>query len=108
MTEASHSSSPLPGVGLKPARAASRGAVHLCLLMIRCYQAMIRPWLIGSCKFYPTCSEYAAEALHTHGLWRGGRLAARRLFRCHPFGPGGIDPVPPTPEKLAPTHAASE
>ena len=55
---------------------------------------MIRPLLIGSCKFCPTCSEYAIEALRIHGLWRGSWLAIRRICRCHPFGPGGIDPVP--------------
>lgn len=108
MTEAPHTSASTPEVDVKPAHAVSRGAVRLCLLGIRCYQAMIRPWLIGSCKFYPTCSEYAAEALHTHGLWQGGCLAARRLIRCHPFGPGGIDPVPPVSDNRAPSHAASE
>jgi len=65
------------------------------VFLVRCYQVMVRPHLIGSCKFFPTCSEYAVEALRTHGLWRGSILAIRRLGRCHPFSPGGLDPVPP-------------
>lgn len=63
--------------------------------LIRCYQAVVRPLLIGTCKFCPSCSEYAIEALRTHGLARGTWLAARRVARCHPFSAGGIDPVPP-------------
>lgn len=65
------------------------------VFMIRCYQSLLRPHLLGSCKFYPTCSEYAAESLTRHGLVRGGLLAIKRLARCHPFGMGGFDPVPP-------------
>lgn len=68
--------------------------VLLATLAIRCYQIVIRPHLIGCCRFYPTCSEYAIEALRTHGFVRGSVLAARRLGRCHPFSSGGIDPVP--------------
>ena len=49
----------------------------------------------GGCKFLPTCSEYAAQAITLHGPWRGSALAAWRLLRCHPFSPGGLDPVPP-------------
>ena len=66
----------------------------LAILLVRAYQFSIRPLLIGSCKFCPSCSEYAITALQRHGLLRGGWLAARRLLRCHPFGQGGIDPVP--------------
>ena len=62
---------------------------------VRCYQLIIRPHLIGSCKFCPSCSDYAAEALREHGLVYGFWLALRRIARCHPFSPGGIDPVPP-------------
>ena len=72
-----------------------RTAVVPFILLVRAYQLLIRPFLIGHCKFHPTCSEYAVEALQTHGLLRGIGLAARRVFRCHPFGPGGIDLVPP-------------
>ena len=70
--------------------------VSLLICLIRCYQGVLRPLLAGSCKFCPTCSEYATEALLAHGLWRGTLLAARRLLRCHPFGLGGYDPVPPS------------
>ncbi|UCE62392.1 MAG: membrane protein insertion efficiency factor YidD [Phycisphaerales bacterium] len=72
-----------------------RAIVFTAVLTIRCYQAMIRPHLIGTCKFHPSCSEYGIEALQTHGLCRGSLLAAGRVCRCHPFGAGGIDPVPP-------------
>ena len=72
-------------------------AVRVCLVLITMYQGLVRPLLLGSCKFCPTCSEYAATALKSHGLWRGGRLAFGRLLRCHPFSPGGIDPVPKCP-----------
>jgi len=69
-------------------------AVRVCLVLIIMYQSMVRPLLLGSCKFCPTCSDYAATALKTHGMWRGARLAFGRILRCHPFSPGGIDPVP--------------
>ncbi len=75
-----------------------RPAVWVLVFLIRSYQAIIRPHLHGSCKFCPTCSQYAIEALLAHGLMRGSILAARRIVRCHPFTPGGIDPVP------SPTH----
>lgn len=64
------------------------------LFLIRAWQMIVRPLLIGTCKFCPSCSDYCAEALIRHGLWRGLRLGARRVLRCHPFTPGGIDPVP--------------
>ncbi|MGD2107879.1 MAG: membrane protein insertion efficiency factor YidD [Phycisphaerae bacterium] len=76
--------------------------VLLLVFLIRCYQGMIRPLLIGSCKFCPTCSEYAIEAIQSHGPIRGVGLTLRRLTRCHPFSPGGIDPVP------APTQHAAD
>lgn len=76
-----------------------RAVTKLFILMIWAYQLAIRPFLIGSCKFQPSCSEYAAQALARHGLSRGAWLSVRRICKCHPFGPGGIDPVPefPTP-----------
>lgn len=57
----------------------------------------------GGCKFLPTCSEYAAQAITIHGPWRGMAMAAWRLARCHPFSPGGLDPVPPA-RHSAPCH----
>ena len=63
-------------------------------LSIRLYQALIRPFLWGSCRFVPTCSEYALEAINTHGPARGIALTLRRLSKCHPFSKGGMDPVP--------------
>ena len=69
----------------------------LAVLLVRCYQAMIRPHLLGACKFHPTCSEYGIEALHSHGFLRGTTLTIRRIARCVPFTAGGFDPVPPPP-----------
>jgi putative membrane protein insertion efficiency factor len=75
-----------------PARAPSRGA-RVLLVLIRAYQAA-RFGHVSPCRFTPTCSEYAAEALQRHGLRRGLGLTLRRLGRCRPFGPYGADPVP--------------
>lgn len=65
--------------------------------LVRGYQLLISPVLPGSCRFYPTCSSYAMEALNHHGLFKGGWLALRRIGRCHPWGGEGIDPVPGSP-----------
>jgi len=62
---------------------------------IRFYQKFISPLKPPTCRFYPTCSHYALEALETHGALRGSWLTAKRLVKCHPFHPGGFDPVPP-------------
>ena len=62
--------------------------------LIRIYQWLVSPLLPRACRFAPSCSEYAAEAIGRHGLMRGGWLAARRLLRCHPWGGDGFDPVP--------------
>ena len=64
------------------------------VLLIRGYQIAISPALPPSCRFTPTCSQYAIEAISRYGALKGGWLAARRLSRCHPFHPGGPDPVP--------------
>ncbi len=66
----------------------------LALALIRAYQISVSPWLPPCCRFVPTCSHYAAEALTRHGLGRGLVLALKRLARCHPLGGGGWDPVP--------------
>jgi putative membrane protein insertion efficiency factor len=60
----------------------------------RAYKLTLSPWIGRQCRFLPTCSDYAAEALIRHGALRGGMLAARRLCRCHPWGGSGFDPVP--------------
>ncbi|MEN9207491.1 MAG: membrane protein insertion efficiency factor YidD [Gloeomargarita sp. GMQP_bins_120] len=72
----------------------------LALLAIRAYQRWISPLKPPSCRFYPTCSVYAYEAVQRFGPWRGGWLALRRLLRCHPWSPGGYDPVPEKLESL--------
>lgn len=66
----------------------------LLIALIRGYQYALSPFLGGSCRFLPTCSAYAIEAIQAHGAFRGGVLAARRIMRCHPFGRSGYDPVP--------------
>ncbi|HYB73883.1 MAG TPA: membrane protein insertion efficiency factor YidD [Candidatus Sulfotelmatobacter sp.] len=71
-------------------RAARRGAIAL----IRLYQVVLSPLLPPACRFRPTCSAYAEEAIARHGAIRGACLAASRLARCHPWHPGGYDPVP--------------
>lgn len=81
---------PSPATTARPSRlaaAALRGA-------IRGYQWTISPLLGPHCRFSPTCSAYAHEAIGMHGAWRGIRLALGRIARCHPFHPGGLDPVP--------------
>jgi putative membrane protein insertion efficiency factor len=64
------------------------------LWLIRGYQLAISPMLGNRCRFYPSCSEYSMESLRRHGLFRGLWLTVRRLGRCHPWHPGGFDPVP--------------
>jgi putative membrane protein insertion efficiency factor len=62
--------------------------------LLRFYQKFLSPLKPPTCRFHPTCSSYAIEAFSRHGPWRGAWLAVRRLLRCHPFHPGGYDPVP--------------
>jgi putative membrane protein insertion efficiency factor len=75
-----------PGVG---------PVARLLMAAISVYRRFISPLLGPRCRFYPSCSAYALEAVRVHGAARGSWLAARRLSRCHPFHPGGLDPVPP-------------
>jgi putative membrane protein insertion efficiency factor len=62
--------------------------------LLRFYKTAISPLLPRACRYEPTCSVYAREAIERYGFWRGSRLAVARLARCHPFRPGGFDPVP--------------
>jgi hypothetical protein len=79
----------------------SRAAAGLLLTGIRFYQAVFAPVMPVGCKFYPSCSHYAAEAITRHGAARGLWLAAARLWRCRPFTKGGFDPVPDVVEDMA-------
>ena len=64
-------------------------------VLIKGYQWLISPVLPGNCRFYPTCSSYALQALDAHGPLKGGWLGVKRILRCHPWNDGGYDPVPP-------------
>ena len=85
MSSENASSGSRPRAGL-PAR--------LLLLALEAYRALLSPLLGGHCRFWPSCSVYAQEAIEKHGAWRGARLTLLRLARCQPFARGGIDPVP--------------
>jgi len=78
-----------------PVAARPGPAARPFVLLITVYQRWISPFLPPSCRFYPSCSAYAVEALTVHGVFRGSWLALRRLLRCGPWHPGGLDPVPP-------------
>ncbi|GAB6050997.1 membrane protein insertion efficiency factor YidD [Hydrogenophilus islandicus] len=67
---------------------------RVVIVLVRGYQLLISPWLGQNCRFTPTCSEYLIEAVRRHGVVRGLWLGARRIGRCHPWHPGGHDPVP--------------
>ena len=69
-------------------------AAMVLRILIRGYQLLLSPVLPGACRFYPTCSGYAAEAVARWGTLRGGWLAVKRIGRCHPWGGSGLDPVP--------------
>lgn len=71
-----------------------RGVKIVALFLIRAYQALHGSFFHGTCRFVPTCSHYAADAVEMHGVLNGSRLALFRILRCHPFCRGGIDPVP--------------
>ncbi len=63
------------------------------IFLLRVYQATISPFVGHCCRFFPTCSEYAVEAVETHGIFKGVGMALKRILKCHPFHPGGSDPV---------------
>ena len=71
-----------------------KGAARALLLLVEAYRVTLSPILGGHCRFVPSCSVYAEEAVRRHGAARGARLAALRILRCHPFHRGGLDPVP--------------
>lgn len=88
--------------GCAPVPSAQPGAVARALAaVVRAYQLVLSPRLASSCRFEPSCSTYAHEALLIHGAGRGGWLAIRRLLRCHPFSAAGYDPVPLPPSTEA-------
>jgi uncharacterized protein len=94
------------GVENSPSRSAPAWTL---LLLVRIYIAFLSPFFGGACRFHPSCSNYAAEAIALHGARRGTALALRRLLRCHPFNKGGFDPVPeqielPAAARLTETH----
>ena len=76
------------------ASALSRALAWPLIGLVKLYRLAISPWLGMNCRFQPTCSEYAIEALRTHGVFKGAWLAAKRIGRCHPWGGSGYDPVP--------------
>lgn len=80
---------------------------RLLLLPVRIYRKAVSPLLPPTCRFYPTCSEYAVEALTVHGALRGSWLTLRRLLRCGPWHPGGLDPVPPRTRSASPGASAT-
>ena len=87
--------------GAKHAGIVGQAGVSLAVALVRVYEYTLRPVLGPSCRFIPSCSEYAREALRAHGLGKGLLLGAHRLCRCHPFQPGGLDEVPPRVHRKA-------
>lgn len=71
----------------------------LLLWLIKAYRFFLSPWIGYHCRFHPSCSSYAYTAIERFGAWRGSYLALRRLLRCHPWHPGGLDPVPEKSQK---------
>ena len=71
---------------------------NLFIILIKGYRLVISPLFPPACRFHPTCSQYAIEAIETFGIVQGSWLAIKRILRCHPYHPGGYDPIPPKPE----------
>jgi putative membrane protein insertion efficiency factor len=83
-----------PALSAAEGRPVVRLPSRLLAALIRGYQRFVSPAFPPTCRFHPSCSHYALEAITRHGALKGSWLAARRLVRCHPFHPGGFDPVP--------------
>jgi putative membrane protein insertion efficiency factor len=77
-------------------RDAAQVPAMVLIVVFRAWQLLVSPTYGDVCRFYPSCSAYGVEAVRSHGALRGGWLAVRRITRCHPWNPGGVDPVPPT------------
>ncbi len=75
----------------------NRLCVKAAIQFIHVYRFLLSPWIGNQCRFYPSCSHYAEEALNKHGFLKGAYLSVRRLLKCHPWHAGGLDPVPETP-----------
>jgi len=83
---------------------AHRGIIWLVLLPIYAYRYTLSLLIGRDCRFFPTCSQYAIEAISQHGVWSGGWMALRRIGRCHPWGGNGHDPVPPPTKSSKPSE----
>lgn len=66
---------------------------YILIFLIKCYRKYLSPLLSPNCRFYPTCSQYALEAVEKYGFFKGGYLSIKRILKCHPFHPGGYDPL---------------
>ena len=88
-------SRPISSPPFAAARAVRELPSQVMLLLLRAYKLVLSPLFPGACRYMPTCSEYAAIAIHEHGALKGAWLAVKRLSRCHPYGGSGVDAVPP-------------
>ena len=106
MTHAAAEPGPVPALAETPTRGGGSLAARVVAAPVIAYRRWISPALPARCRFYPSCSAYTLEALSRHGVVRGIWLSLRRLGRCHPFHPGGFDPVPPRHDHVK--HSKSE
>lgn len=96
----------MKAAGRRALAAFSAAVVAVFTTVIRGYRLLLSPWLGSACRFEPTCSAYALQALEQHGAWRGTALAGWRILRCHPGCAGGCDPVPPSTDAAATSAVA--